>query len=522
MVRRTRLDLGARSDRRQGGVLVTWIGDRDFEVALRRQQSGPIANLLRQPPVPIDTVVVLHETSDEPEHVAAFKTWVSATTKAPVEYHAVEPIDDARAYSQLYPVVRDLIQRILDRDANRPIVLNGSSGRPVKHAIFMLLATPNPRLRLVSSWSDRRPVATLALPFSVAVDFARSTTAATINSFTSGRSLTREEAAAFEDIEGDSSAISDARASAASFAKFDIPVLLLGETGTGKELFAEAMHRASGRAYKKFVAINCGAIPETLIDAELFGAKRGAFTGADRDRNGLFQQADGGTLFLDEIGELPLPSQARLLRALSSTPSRVRPVGGLDEEEVDVRIVAATHRDLPRMVAEGRFREDLWYRLSTAVVRLPPLRERGADIDMLIDSLWKRLASGSALLAEKNLSAAARRTLKGHAWPGNIRELMATLTRVAVQSSGQEVSSEEARAAISMVTRLASESTILERPIVEGKFDINEVLKEVKRHYIQRALDLTAGNKSKAARVLGLGTHATLHDWMRALNMGDE
>ena len=141
---------------------------------------------------------------------------------------------------------------------------------------------------------------------------------------------------------------------------------------------------------------------------------------------------------------------------------------------------------------------------------------------MLIDSLWKRLASGSALLAEKNLSAAARRTLKGHAWPGNIRELMATLTRVAVQSSGQEVSSEEARAAISMVTRLASESTILERPIVEGKFDINELLKEVKRHYIQRALDLTAGNKSKAARVLGLGTHATLHDWMRALNMGDE
>ena len=487
-----------------------------------RRQSGPIANLFRLPPMPIDAVVVLHETSDAPNQVAAFKEWLSTTTKAPAEYHAVEPIDDANAYSQLYPVVRDLIQRTLDGDANRPLLLNGSSGRPVKHAIFMLLATPNPRLRLVSSWSDSRPVATLDLPFSVAVEFARSTTARTINEFTSGRSLTQEEAAAFEDIECDSAAISDARMSAASFAKFDIPILLLGETGTGKELFAEATHRASRRAHKKFVAINCGAIPESLIDAELFGAKRGAFTGADRDRKGLFQQADGGTLFLDEIGELPLPSQARLLRALSSTPSRVRPVGGLDEEDVDVRIVAATHRDLPRMVADGRFREDLWYRLSTAVVRLPPLRERGVDIDILIDSLWRRLTRGSTLLAGKRLSAGARRALRAHPWPGNIRELMATLTRVAVQSSGQEVSTAEAQAAISLGTSSAGEVSILDRPIVEGRFDINEVLKGVKRHYIQRALDQTAGNKSKAARVLGLGNHATLHDWMRALNMGDE
>jgi|GEM_PF-4206234 len=174
----------------------------------------------------------------------------------------------------------------------------------------------------------------LDLPFSVAVDYARSTTSTTINDFPSGRLLTREEAAAFEDIEGDSSAIAGSRLAAACFAKFDIPVLLLGETGTGKELFAEAVHRASIRSRNKFVPLSCGAIPESLIDAGLFGAKRGAFTGADRDRKGLFQQADGGTMLLDEIGELPLPSQARLLRALNSSPSRVRPVGALDGESL--------------------------------------------------------------------------------------------------------------------------------------------------------------------------------------------
>lgn len=498
---------------------MTWIGDRDFEVAMQKRPTGPISNLLRQPPTPIEAMVVLHETSDALEQVAAFKRWLSATTDAVVDYHAVEPIDDANAYSQLYPVVRDLVFKTLEGDTNRTVLLNGSSGRPVKHAIFMLLATPNPRLRLVSSWSDKRPVSTLDLPFSVAVDFARSTTSKTINDFTSGRSLTREEEAAFESIEGHSSAISHAKVIAASFAKFDVPVLVLGETGTGKELFAEATHRASQRAHKKFVPVNCGAIPESLIDAELFGAKRGAFTGADRDRKGLFQQADGGTLFLDEIGELPLPSQARLLRALSSNPSRVRPVGGLDEEDVDVRIVAATHRDLPRMVADGRFREDLWYRLSTAVVRLPPLRERGADIDILIDSLWKRLTNGSTLLAEKRISPAARRALKAHAWPGNIRELMATLTRVAVQSTGKEVSAAEAQDSIALGTRSAGGNSILGRPIIDGKFDINEVLKEVKRHYVQRALEQTAGNKAKAARALGLGNHATLHDWIHALNL---
>jgi DNA-binding NtrC family response regulator len=174
------------------------------------------------------------------------------------------------------------------------------------------------------------------------------------------------------------------------------------------------------------------------------------------------------------------------------------------------------------MVAEGRFREDLWYRLSTAVVRLPPLRERGADIDILIDSLWQRLTNGSTLLAEKKISAAARRALRAHTWPGNIRELMATLTRIAVQSTGKEVSAAEAQASIELGIRSAGGSSILDRPIVEGKFDINEVLKEVKRHYIHRALEQTAGNKAKAARTLGLGNHATLHDWIRALNMDDE
>jgi transcriptional regulator with AAA-type ATPase domain len=216
-----------------------------------------------------------------------------------------------------------------------------------------------------------------------------------------------------------------------SAARVPLPALILGESGTGKELIARRLHEGGPRASRPFVAINCAAIPETLLERELFGAARGAFTGADRDHAGLFRQADGGTVFLDEIGDMPLTLQAKLLRVLQERS--VRAVGALEESPVDVRIVSATHRDLGRLVAAGRFRPDLRYRLEVLVMRVPPLRERAEDLPLLAARLLERLAE-RCLLPLARLDAAARTRLAAHSWPGNVRELESVLARALLRA----------------------------------------------------------------------------------------
>ncbi|MCL6271771.1 sigma-54 dependent transcriptional regulator [Sansalvadorimonas sp. 2012CJ34-2] len=206
-------------------------------------------------------------------------------------------------------------------------------------------------------------------------------------------------------------------------------VLILGESGTGKELVAKALHNASRRKASPMISVNCAAIPETLIESELFGHERGAFTGATTTRNGLIEAADGGTLFLDEIGELPLEAQARLLRVLQE--GEIRRVGSVESRKVNVRLIAATHRNLKLMASEGDFREDLYYRLNVVELRLPPLRERGQDITLLAEALLEktveRMGTGAMLLSPEALVAISR-----HLWPGNVRELENAMERAVI------------------------------------------------------------------------------------------
>ncbi|MDE2148565.1 MAG: sigma-54-dependent Fis family transcriptional regulator [Gammaproteobacteria bacterium] len=218
----------------------------------------------------------------------------------------------------------------------------------------------------------------------------------------------------------------------------DATVLICGESGTGKELVARAIHAASGRSGGPFVAVNCAAIPDNLIEAELFGYERGAFTGAAQRKAGLFDAAHHGTLFLDEIGELALAAQARLLRALQD--GEIRAVGAVQPRHVSVRVLAATHRDLAAMVAQRTFREDLFFRLRVMEIRLPPLRERDADIDLLIDHLLVQIA---ARLGRNRLqvTAGARRRLREYPWPGNVRELANCLERAAILCDGDTLES---------------------------------------------------------------------------------
>jgi len=211
-----------------------------------------------------------------------------------------------------------------------------------------------------------------------------------------------------------------------------LPALVVGETGSGKELVARALHEGGARARRPFVAINCAAIPEALLERELFGATRGAYTGADRDHPGLFRQAEGGTVFLDEIGDMPFSLQAKLLRVLQE--GTVRAVGSLDERAIDVRVIAATHRDLATLVSEERFRADLRWRLEVLVLRVPPLRERADDLPALSERLIERLAARCGLPPARVEPCAARR-LATHAWPGNVRELESVLARAFLRAS---------------------------------------------------------------------------------------
>ncbi len=240
---------------------------------------------------------------------------------------------------------------------------------------------------------------------------------------------------------GVSPAIETVRASIARLARSMAPVAITGESGSGKELAARLIHRLGSRANQPFVAVNCGAIPENLMESEFFGHKRGAFTGADQDRTGFFQAADGGTLFLDEVADLPLSMQVKLLRAIQERC--VRRVGHTAEEPVDVRIVSATHQDLARCVAAGRFRQDLYYRLNVIELRMPPLRERLEDVGVLADSVLARLATRAGLQVAPRLSSVTLRYLQSYGFPGNVRELENILERALAFSNGEVVNVED-------------------------------------------------------------------------------
>jgi two-component system response regulator HydG len=270
-------------------------------------------------------------------------------------------------------------------------------------------------------------------------------------------------------------------------------VMVTGESGTGKELVARAVHRRSRRSEGPFVAINCAAFPETLLESELFGHERGAFTDARTSRVGLFAQANGGTLFLDEIGDVPLGLQPKLLRAVQER--KVRPLGGRDEVDFDARIIAATNRDLESAVAERRFREDLYYRINVIRVELPPLRARGADVLLIAQGLLERAAAASRR-SIRGISPAAAERLVAYPWPGNVRELQNCIERAVALARYGELVVEDLPESIRDYHR---------SHVVVASDDPSELasMEDVERRYILRVLEATGSNKSLAARILG-------------------
>ncbi|MGE5183841.1 MAG: sigma-54-dependent transcriptional regulator [Acidobacteriota bacterium] len=273
-------------------------------------------------------------------------------------------------------------------------------------------------------------------------------------------------------------------------------VLVSGESGTGKELVARALHTAGARAKAPFVAVNCGAIPDELMESELFGHKKGAFTGAIADTAGLFQQADGGTLFLDEIGELSLGLQVKLLRALQER--KVKPVGATDELELDVRVIAATNRDLEAEVARGAFRADLYYRLNVIEIRIPPLRQRREDIPLLVEHFLRRFAAEHGRTVQ--LMPDALKKLEDYDFPGNVRELENIIERAVALASTPTLTAAdlpELRA-----PRAAAADVPAQFP-AEG-VDLERLVADFERAWVTRALEQAAGVRKKAAALLGI------------------
>jgi two-component system response regulator HydG len=277
-------------------------------------------------------------------------------------------------------------------------------------------------------------------------------------------------------------------------------VLVTGESGTGKELVARALHRRSCRRAEPFVAVNCAAMPDALLESELFGHARGAFTDARAVRAGLFARAHGGTLFLDEIGDLPVALQPKLLRALQERV--IRPVGADNEQAVDVRVVAATNRDLETAVEERRFREDLYYRINVVHIDLPPLRSRGGDVLLLAQHFVQHFAAVRGREIQ-GLSAPAAEKLSAYSWPGNVRELQNCIERAVALARYDQI----------MVDDLSEKIRNYRRShVLVASDDPDELasMEEVERSYVLRVLEAVGGNKSKAAQVLGFD-RATLY-----------
>ena len=492
-------------------VLLTWTdraGERPSAAPAAggpEADRGPVLRLLEQPEFAERYAAVWVLTT--PGAQAATRPLVRELARrvAQVELRVLEvgdPSDYAQLFAALGPVCTEL------RRAHRagPLDVLLSAGTPQAQTLWVILVQAG---TLAARMLQVIPPRFVPVPHAHAVREVR----LDIDGFPEIRAL-RDEVqrlraaararGALGELLGDSPAMRELRARIERLGRADVPVLVLGETGTGKELAARALHRASARHAGPFIAENCGAFAEGVLQSELFGHEAGAFTGATGRRRGLFEQAHGGTLFLDEVAELPPRVQATLLRVLQD--GTLRRVGGEARVQVDVRVLAATHRDLKGMVARGEFREDLYYRLCGATLELPPLRARVGDLPLLVDAFLAEASAQSGRPAPE-LSAAARRALALYPFPGNVRELRAEVqrwtvfceTEVRLKDLAPEIrgAAAEPRADGAGPGSPASSVSASGRPLAE-------VLGAVEAATVRAALTANQGNLLRTARALGI------------------
>ena len=491
-------------------LLFSWIGNTDYMASENERAvgAGPVAQALAA--VDYAEVVLLNNYPEA--KVPAFLRWLRKRTATPIRVRQVK-LSGPTNFADIHRATVAAIEEALGRYKLRPeLTFHLSPGTPAMAAIWIILAKTRFPAELLESSRDHG-VKIASVPFDMSADFIPDLLRGPDERLERLSVGLAPEAPEFADIVHRSPVMKRLVAMARLVAPRSVPVLIEGESGTGKELMARAIHRSSPRRDKPFVAVNCGAIPAELVESQLFGHEKGAFTGAHAAHVGYFEAASGGTLFLDEVGELPLAAQVKLLRVLQE--NEVVRVGSTKPLKLDLRIMAATNRNLMDEVRAGRFREDLFYRLAVAVLHLPSLAARPTDIGALIDhfiGLINAESLGEPGYTPKKLAPGARSLLMAHPWPGNVRELYSTLRRAAIWTPGESVRAEDLREALLDVARPGSQD-ILGRPLGNG-LDLSDLLSEVARHYLDRALEEAHGNKSEAARLVGLPSYQTLSNWM--------
>lgn len=485
-------------------LLFAWIGTADLE-AEKNKTEGPIMGALRQRS--FDEVWLLCSWPEE--WVLRYQAWLGATGIKARIYRRSINLSQPNAFTEIYEHASAVVGEAIACKRQSPsLTFHLSPGTPIMASVWLLLATSRFPAELIES--SRGAVNTVETPFNlpkqILPDLLHDPDRR-LSESTAGRP---QPSSGFEKITGDSEVMKRVIALAKKAAPRNIPLLIEGESGTGKELFAQAVHRASPRADKLMIIVNCGAIPETLIESRLFGHTRGAFTGAISNQAGCFEEADGSTLFLDEVGELSPSAQVALLRVLQE--GEVTRIGQNKVRKVNVRVIAATHRNLAAAVVSGQFREDLFYRLAVLRLRLPALRERGSDLGLLIDQGLERIngeLGDDPMYPPKSLSSDARQVLMQQPWRGNVRELYNTMRRALVWSDSDVLSAEDARFALFSDKPSINNGEILERPLGPA-FKLDALLDEVATHYIERAIEAAAGNKSKAAKLIGFASYQRL------------
>ncbi len=491
-------------------ILIAWLGNTDLRAVSSEPDAerGPVFGAVKA--LPFDCV---HLLSDHPtEKTKQYVSWLSEQGRVPVIQHPTK-LSSPTDHKDIYVEATKVLSEIREQTPDAAITLHLSPGTPAMASIWLLLAKTKFPSRLIES-SRETGVREVHIPFELSVEFSPGSDKAADEALTRLMQGLPPESPAFTTIVHKCAAMKKTVAMAHRLALREVPVLIQGESGTGKELFARAIHQSSNRNGKPFVAVNCGAIPPELVDAELFGHEKGAFTGAATARAGYFESADGGTLFLDEIGELPLASQVRLLRVLQER--EVTRVGASTPRSINIRVIAATNRLLPEEIRSGRFREDLFHRLAVGVLQLPPLRNREGDLTLLIDSLLASInaeASSQPGYKNKKLDVAARNLLLRHSWPGNVRELHNALLRASIWASGEKITSDDIAESLAVTVPPAGE-TVLGRSL-DDPISLPDLLSTVSRHYLQRAMAQAHGNKTEAARLLGLGSYQTLTNWLQ-------
>lgn len=493
------------------GILIAWLGKTDLRGLEEPRLAGPIADFLRAEVV--EEVLLLAE---DPQRV--WKPYAKALSElagAPVNVWPAK-LPNPMDYEAIYRAADAALEDILRARSPGEVVVHMSPGTPAMAAVWLLLAkTRHQGLRLVRSWLGPDGVPHLVdveVPFELSLEFLPDIL--TRRASLLEADLSTGPRRGFDRIVHRSPAMQRLLATASRAALFPNPVLILGESGTGKELLARALHEAGPRHGKAWVPRNCGALSPELIDSELFGSVKGAFTGAVADRVGCIEAANGGTVFLDEVGEMRADTQVRLLRFLQE--GEIQRVGDTKPRSVDVRVVAATHRDLAEMVRDGGFRDDLFYRLAVIVLTVPPLRERKEDIPPLAEHFLaelNRLVRDVPDLDEKRLSPSGREFLLDHDWPGNVRELENTLARVVALLPDDVIRGEDLAGHLIGPRRREPVGSV----VLGDGVDVPAMLADLERRYIREALMRTDGVKTRAAKLLGYRSRQALEHRMKAL-----